>query len=638
MSPRGGAPGAVLDEAVGRFEGGSAAAATDFTAAAKFLGARPGFVFGTGAQGVGYYRDARGRGTPPAAAGAMAAPPPRAPAPRAPRDAAALLREAEAEAAAGGAAAAEPIDARGARRAAAALERAFRRNVEARAKHAGDPARFLESELELDEAVRGLAPVASAPGLYAELLAAGAPATLLALLPHENGDVAAAALELLAELVGADAAADDPAAAAALLDALLAGGLLPALAARLAALDESVPEEAAAAHHALAVVEAGAELRAEFAAAAAAEPGLLEWVLARLRPTAELNEVKVYAAEVLAVLLQAGGDAARARFAAAGGVDLLLTAVAPYRARDPASPEEEALLEDAFDALCTALMLPAARAAFVAGEGVELALLMLRRRGRARGPALRALDFATTGDAAACDRLVDAGGLGAVFAAFMGRRRGGGGGGGGRRADAAAAEEAEERAVSVVASLAALATGAERRDRVSAKFVEAEYEKCDRLMEVFERYAARVEAAERRAAAEDAEDAEEALAARLGAGLSTLQAAALVAGGVWARGDAGARRRLLALLHQRGRSLAALRGALLELRAALGDDGGDGARAAREAHLDAILASLGHAPPGEGGEAAAYAEAAEVDGAEAEAGEAPAEAARKRRRSDEGAE
>lgn len=39
---------------------------------------------------------------------------------------------------------------------------------------------------------------------------------------------------------------------------------------------------------------------------------------------------------------------------------------------------------------------------------------------------------------------------------------------------------------------------ASRRDRVAAKFVENEFEKCDRLMELFFRYRGRVGAEERR--------------------------------------------------------------------------------------------------------------------------------------------
>ena len=63
-----------------------------------------------------------------------------------------------------------------------------------------------------------------------------------------------------------------------------------------------------------------------------------------------------------------------------------------------------------------------------------------------------------------------------------------------------------------------------RRDRVAAKFVENEFEKVDRLMELYGRYGARVVAEERRLGTSDESyDDEEVLLARMDAGLYTLQ-------------------------------------------------------------------------------------------------------------------
>ena len=63
-----------------------------------------------------------------------------------------------------------------------------------------------------------------------------------------------------------------------------------------------------------------------------------------------------------------------------------------------------------------------------------------------------------------------------------------------------------------------------RRDRVAAKFVENEFEKVDRLMELYGRYGARVTAEERRLGTSDESyDDEEVLLARMDAGLYTLQ-------------------------------------------------------------------------------------------------------------------
>ena len=67
-----------------------------------------------------------------------------------------------------------------------------------------------------------------------------------------------------------------------------------------------------------------------------------------------------------------------------------------------------------------------------------------------------------------------------------------------RKGDEGAKAEEEERVVSIISSLLG-SLGGSRRDRVAAKFVEAEFEKCDRLVELYTRYDARVRAEEVRA-------------------------------------------------------------------------------------------------------------------------------------------
>ena len=57
-------------------------------------------------------------------------------------------------------------------------------------------------------------------------------------------------------------------------------------------------------------------------------------------------------------------------------------------------------------------------------------------------------------------------------------------------------EEEEACCVSIVCNLLLGLQRGSRRDRVAAKFVENEFEKCDRLLEIFTRRSARVAAAE----------------------------------------------------------------------------------------------------------------------------------------------
>lgn len=50
-------------------------------------------------------------------------------------------------------------------------------------------------------------------------------------------------------------------------------------------------------------------------------------------------------------------------------------------------------------------------------------LLLVKQKRRSRGGALKALDFATTGSTAACDRFVLKEGLPSIFARFMGKSK-----------------------------------------------------------------------------------------------------------------------------------------------------------------------------------------------------------------------
>lgn len=53
-------------------------------------------------------------------------------------------------------------------------------------------------------------------------------------------------------------------------------------------------------------------------------------------------------------------------------------------------------------------------------------------------------------------------------------------------------QEEEEHTVSVISNLFQGLSRGSRRDRVAAKFVENEFEKCDRLIELYNRYLTKV--------------------------------------------------------------------------------------------------------------------------------------------------
>ena len=77
-----------------------------------------------------------------------------------------------------------------------------------RMKYADQPAKFMESELDLDEEVQRLLAVAGSPELYPDFVKLGAVENLMALLSHDNTDIAADVLELFQQLTDADVIED----------------------------------------------------------------------------------------------------------------------------------------------------------------------------------------------------------------------------------------------------------------------------------------------------------------------------------------------------------------------------------------------------------------------------------------------
>lgn len=61
-----------------------------------------------------------------------------------------------------------------------------------------------------------------------------------------------------------------------------------------------------------------------------------------------------------------------------------------------------------------------------------------------------------------------------------------------RKGEESTEQEEEEHTVNVISNLFQGLSRGSRRDRVAAKFVENEFEKCDRLMELYNRYLTKV--------------------------------------------------------------------------------------------------------------------------------------------------
>uniref|UniRef100_A0ACB8F7D7 Beta-catenin-like protein 1 n=1 Tax=Sphaerodactylus townsendi TaxID=933632 RepID=A0ACB8F7D7_9SAUR len=100
------------------------------------------------------------------------------------------------------------------------------------------------------------------------------------------------------------------------------GQVVALLVQNLERLDENVKEEADGVHNTLAIIENMAEFRPEMCSDAA-QQGLMQWLLKRLKAKMPFDANKLYCSEVLAILLQ-NKDDNRELLGELEGIDVLL--------------------------------------------------------------------------------------------------------------------------------------------------------------------------------------------------------------------------------------------------------------------------------------------------------------------------
>eukprot|EP01094_Clydonella_sp_ATCC50884_P021904 TRINITY_DN4920_c0_g1_i1.p1 TRINITY_DN4920_c0_g1~~TRINITY_DN4920_c0_g1_i1.p1 ORF type:complete len:353 (+),score=116.89 TRINITY_DN4920_c0_g1_i1:65-1123(+) len=216
-----------------------------------------------------------------------------------------------------------------------------------------------------------------------------------------------------------------------------------------------------------------------------------------------------------------------------------------YRKRDPASSDEEEMVENLFTTLCSLLMLPSNRVRFHAVEGVQLMTLLVKKKMFCRSGALRVLDFTMQGEGLHERTFIDCSGLKTLFAAFMmkestkKKKKKSKSKNKGRKREMSSQDE--EHIIGCIAKLFlfydANCNDSEdemRYSRLVHKFCENQFEKVNRLVEMHAKYfelavaaTAAIELEKRQRAAQrddydPTEDEMEFLSQRLEAGMFTL--------------------------------------------------------------------------------------------------------------------
>ncbi|NXX41672.1 CTBL1 protein, partial [Tricholaema leucomelas] len=490
----------------------------------------------------------------------------------------------------------EPLDESSVKKMILTFEKRSYKNQELRIKFPDNPEKFMESELDLNDIIQEMHVVATMPDLYHLLVELNAVQSLLGLLGHDNTDILTEpaagtapgppgcprrfallpcrALLMSSFLTDIDTLHESEEGAEVLIDALVEGQVVALLVQNLERLDESVKEEADGVHNTLAIVENMAEFRPEMCTEAA-QQGLMQWLLKRLKAKMPFDANKLYCSEVLAILLQ-NNDDNRELLGELDGIDVLLQQLSVFKRHNPSTAEEQEMMENLFDSLCSCLMLSSNRDRFLKGEGLQLMNLMLREKKISRSSALKVLDHAMIGPEGTdnCHKFVDILGLRTIFPLFMKSPRK-------IKKVGTTEKEHEEHVCSILASLLRNLRG-QQRTRLLNKFTENDSEKVDRLMELYFKYLDAMQAADKKIDGEkhdmvrrgeiiDDDMEDEFYLRRLDAGLFVLQLICYIMAEICNANVPQVRQRVHQILNMRGSSIKIVRHILKEYAENIGD-------------------------------------------------------------------
>jgi beta-catenin-like protein 1 len=428
------------------------------------------------------------------------------------------------------------------------FEKKISKNAELRAKYEDDPQKFMDSEADLDAAIKELSVLSEHPEIYEEFAQMGCMASLVSLLTHENADIAIDAIEIVNELMDEDVNAPEQQWKA-LVDAAIDADLLNLLVQNFERLDESQEADRAGLYTSLNIIESLSS-ESKVLEVIGRDTILLKWLLKRIQKVeSPLSQNKQYAAEILSVLVQSD-TSIRSIIIKLDAVDTILQLLAPYRRRDPSNDSnEEEYFENLFDISICLVDEQEGKSKFIEAEGIELALIMLREGKMSKARALRMLNHAVGSfkGAEVCMRVVEAQGLKTLFGLFM------------KKHDASMTEHLLGVFAALLRSLPA---DSPERIRTLAKFVEKDYEKIGKITVLRQWLAPKVAAVSKEIEEEkrslgdaDIEDYEaEWLLRRLDSGLYTLQTIDLILAWLCVE-DVGAKMKIIELLANKAEGL-----------------------------------------------------------------------------------
>jgi len=360
------------------------------------------------------------------------------------------------------------------------IQKAATDNIVARAT-TSDPAKFMESELVLDDRIRKLKLYVGDAIVLADFVKNGLHGTLIELLSHPNHDIKKDVLEALVDFLEIDPGIEESKYEQ-FIDSFIEVGLLKVLVSNLGIFDEATVEGSHCVYRSMEAIECLVDFKSSLDVFSV-HPTLKSYLIGRVGvPEYEAN--KLYASEILFSLVSKGTHVISSE-----EMESLLLTISKLRKVCPASMEEEECIANIFNSIVSLLMITENQSTFQKLEGQILMLKIIRHRAFCYPFATKILSQSIESNPTCAQFLVSVGGLKTIFPLFMEK--------GMKTKHAKKSAEHKTMVSESILSILFNLFQCLDKDSISyrrtlRKFAEGSMDKCDRLIEIYIDYRAKM--------------------------------------------------------------------------------------------------------------------------------------------------
>eukprot|EP01031_Cornospumella_fuschlensis_P027173 gene27173-32827_t len=299
------------------------------------------------------------------------------------------------------------------------FEKKITQNQKQRIKYAEEPAKFMDSEFELNQEIQNLHVVAAYPSLYPIILQNQSLTSILGMITHENTDISVMAVSLLQEMIDASSLEEAREEMISLIESFIASNGLELVTQNLHRLNEfDSSEDAQGVYNTLAILDSLVEIDSSHSVAIVTRTNIVSFLVKRIT-NKQHDANKVYASEVLSILTQHAPNEVKQLIVADDGfLDKVMQSIAHYRKMDiVGKTEEQEFVENVFLTLNTLLTaFVEIQDLFLKLEGLELLLRCWQFQEYVAFCGITTMNLALLHHPKACQHFVDIGGLKYLFA------------------------------------------------------------------------------------------------------------------------------------------------------------------------------------------------------------------------------